>query len=189
MIKFGDKLKEELRRAEPDKERLYSMAAEKKLGRSRMRKSVAAVLCAAAAVLVVVGACFYTVMSTRRGVRFAYPGEQVSVNSKDYAAVANKIAGLDKYDTYWTGKYGINGGSPAEDVGNSGADDAPMAPAPGSDSQVSDGEKDYSDTNNQVSGVSEGDIVKTDGSYIYCLSRDRDGIFIFRVLEDGKLET
>lgn len=188
MIKFGDKLKEELRGAEPDRERLYSMAAEKKLGRSRMRKSVAAVLCAAAAVLIVVGACFYTIMNTQRGVRFAYPGERVSVNSKDYAAVENKIAGLKKYDTYWTGTYGINGGSLAEGVGGIEADDAPVPMAPGSDSQ-NKGDGDYSDTNNQVSGVSEGDIVKTDGSYIYCLSRDGDGIYIFEVLEDGKLET
>lgn len=188
MIKFGDKLKEELRRAEPDKERLYSMAAEAKPGRSGMRKNLIAALCAVAAVLVVVGACFYTVMSTQRGVRFAYPGEQVSVNSKDYAAVANKIAGLKKYDTYWTGTYGINGGSLLDGVGGVEADDAPVPMAPGSDSQ-NKGDGDYSDTNNQVSGVSEGDIVKTDGSYIYCLSRDRDGIFIFRVLEDGKLET
>ncbi len=45
-----------------------------------------------------------------------------------------------------------------------------MADAPASDS-ASDQAADYSGTNNQVSGVDEADIVKTDGAYIYTLGQ------------------
>lgn len=44
---------------------------------------------------------------------------------------------------------------------------APQAAPSGTDGSKSDG--DYSDTNVQVEGVDEGDIIKTDGEYIYVL--------------------
>lgn len=43
---------------------------------------------------------------------------------------------------------------------------------------VNDAAKDSSTTNSQVSGVDEGDIVKTDGDYIYILSSDRQSLHI-----------
>lgn len=46
------------------------------------------------------------------------------------------------------------------------------------------GEKRYSGTNNQVEGVDEADIVKTDGDWIYTLSRSQNKVFI--VAPDGK---
>lgn len=45
----------------------------------------------------------------------------------------------------------------------------PEAPAPDSPSNSTTAEGDYSGTNVQVSGIDEGDIVKTDGKYIYVL--------------------
>jgi uncharacterized secreted protein with C-terminal beta-propeller domain len=39
-------------------------------------------------------------------------------------------------------------------------------------------ENDFSTTNNQVSGVDEGDIVKNDGKYAYIVSNDRSSVFI-----------
>ncbi len=49
------------------------------------------------------------------------------------------------------------------------------------------GSSDYSDTNVQVEGVDESDLVKTDGKYIYTLSRNSI-ISIVEVKSDGKLE-
>ncbi len=48
-----------------------------------------------------------------------------------------------------------------EEVAGDGADFDAAAPGD------SDNRADYSDTNNQVAGVQEGDIIKTDGEYIY----------------------
>ncbi|WP_227394692.1 beta-propeller domain-containing protein [Jeotgalibacillus aurantiacus] len=45
----------------------------------------------------------------------------------------------------------------------------------------------YSETNNQVEGVNEADIVKTDGSYIYHLNQNQD-LLIHRILESGETE-
>jgi uncharacterized secreted protein with C-terminal beta-propeller domain len=40
----------------------------------------------------------------------------------------------------------------------------------------------YSETNVQVSGIDEGDIVKTDGTYIYALSQERGDLVIFKAI-------
>lgn len=42
---------------------------------------------------------------------------------------------------------------------------------------------DFSDTNNQVVGVQEADIVKTDGEYIYCLNLARKTLFVAQANE------
>jgi len=58
------------------------------------------------------------------------------------------------------------------------ADPAPAATAVETTSvNIGDG-ADYSDTNNQVDGVQEGDIVKTDGKYIYILSGQQSAVNI-----------
>lgn len=41
-----------------------------------------------------------------------------------------------------------------------------------------DNEEDFSDTNNQVEGAQESDIVKTDGKYIYYIDRNEDIIYV-----------
>ncbi len=45
----------------------------------------------------------------------------------------------------------------------------------------------HSDTNNQVSGVQEGDVIKNDGRYIYHLSKDRHRVYIISAT-DGKTD-
>ena len=49
---------------------------------------------------------------------------------------------------------------------------------------VQTGGGDYSKTNVQVEGIDEGDIVKTDGEYIYVLKRNSDALVILDA--DGK---
>jgi uncharacterized secreted protein with C-terminal beta-propeller domain len=56
---------------------------------------------------------------------------------------------------------------------------APGAPVPGGGEAGNSGSgSSYSSTNEQVEGVSEGDIVKTDGRYLYALAND-----VFRIIE------
>ena len=43
------------------------------------------------------------------------------------------------------------------------------------------GSADYSETNVQVTGVDEGDIVKNDDSHAYVVSKDRDSVYIVEV--------
>ena len=45
----------------------------------------------------------------------------------------------------------------------------------------------HSDTNNQVSGVQEGDVIKNDGRYIYHLSKDKHMVYIISAT-DGKTD-
>ena len=45
----------------------------------------------------------------------------------------------------------------------------------------------HSDTNNQVSGVQEGDVIKNDGRYIYHLSKDEHRVYIISAT-DGKTD-
>ena len=54
---------------------------------------------------------------------------------------------------------------------------ADSAPALGGDKTGSSADSDYSQTNTQVAGVDEGDIVKTDGQYIYVLRQNELIIF------------
>ena len=50
-----------------------------------------------------------------------------------------------------------------------------------------DGSVDFTDTNVRTEGVAEGDIIKTDGKYIYAYDRYTLHIIIYRV-QDGKIE-
>ncbi len=62
------------------------------------------------------------------------------------------------------------GGVQVPGVANQGAATAP-APAPNATSASGNApQEDYSTTNNQVAGVDEADIVKSDGSYLYIIS-------------------
>jgi len=57
----------------------------------------------------------------------------------------------------------------------------PTAGTPEVDESTSETSINYSDTNLQVVGVSEADIIKTDGSYIYALSYNKDCLYIVKV--------
>ena len=52
-------------------------------------------------------------------------------------------------------------------IPEAGEENAVNTAGGGSPYDGSSAEKDYSDTNNQVEGVQEADIIKTDGEYIY----------------------
>ena len=73
--------------------------------------------------------------------------------------------------------------SPGEVDSDSAADVKSKAPAPADSPEGTD----YSTTNVQVQGVDEGDIVKTDGQYIYHVNRERVVITKVDVPEDMKV--
>lgn len=52
----------------------------------------------------------------------------------------------------------------------------------------SSGERDFIGTNNQVEGVDEGDILKTDGNTIYYAPRYHNQVKVLSILNDGKAE-
>ncbi len=64
---------------------------------------------------------------------------------------------------------------------------APQTAAGESNAQPSGGSVDYSQTNIQVAGVDEADIVKTDGKYIYAVSGDKVSIVDAYPAESAKI--
>lgn len=93
------------------------------------------------------------------------------VNAASYEDVFKALSGASSRNAFWGPAYVA-----AEDSGmKSGAGAAP-APSTG-DGAYNPQSPDYSRTNVQVDGVDEGDIVKTDGSYIYVLRNNELIIF------------
>ncbi len=85
--------------------------------------------------------------------------------------------------------YDYGGGYYVEDAVEEATEEEAMPDMPAEeakDASNSSGEKEHSTTNVQVEGIDEGDIVKTDGNYIYVL-HDYDTILIFKV-EGEKVE-
>ena len=80
-----------------------------------------------------------------------------------------------------------SGGSPIRGYGFKGIDQnlAIGLDEHGAES-YSDGSVGYSKTNVQVEGIDEADVVKTDGKYVYAISKSN--VYIFSA-EDGKMET
>ncbi|MDE7299291.1 MAG: beta-propeller domain-containing protein [Lachnospiraceae bacterium] len=70
------------------------------------------------------------------------------------------------------------------------SDPAGSAAASGSVEDSSMSGPDYSDTNVQVEGIAEADIVKTDGKYLYILSGEADGTARVSIVnvQDGAME-
>lgn len=60
----------------------------------------------------------------------------------------------------------------ADDASGTSKNTAPSAPRTDGDSQTSTDDPDYSETNIQVEGVDEPDIVKTDGEYLYVVANN-----------------
>ncbi|MBR6259610.1 MAG: beta-propeller domain-containing protein [Oscillospiraceae bacterium] len=100
------------------------------------------------------------------------------VSLKNYKDVLEYI-GYEDSDYYSYAKNAARGDVPAADEAESSTAAAPApAEAPEADAATGDtgggtGGGDYSDTNVQVEGVDESDIVKTDGKYIYILKDNR----------------
>ena len=100
---------------------------------------------------------------------------------RDVLNAANMIRGNN-------GSY-VDGGEWIEDFAPNGSEKGDVAQADGAmaeDAEAStnpsdsenDSDKDYSDTNEQVEGVHEADVVKTDGRYIYSTNGLENGIKI-----------
>lgn len=99
-----------------------------------------------------------------------------------YEDVYKALSEAASRNTYWREGYAMADGSEAK------AESAPVdaaAAAPAADELGSTQGTDYSQTNVQVKGVDEGDIVKTDGQYIYVLRNNE--LIIFKA--DGATTT
>ena len=126
------------------------------------------------AVLVVAGAATYYYITKEPRIT-TYPTELKQFNSYD------ELASFVNNSEYQTGDYnyggGIRLGGMLKNVGNLGAPTAMMAESADSSSSGASA-SDYSQTNIQVEGVDEADIMKNDGKYIYTLSNDRNKVII-----------
>jgi len=89
----------------------------------------------------------------------------MSWNADSYAAV---FAALNRAGGVNTGGMGVRNGG-GEFVTEEAAEAPAAAPAAAADNAKSEDTGDYSGTNVQVDGIDEGDIVKTDGRYLYVL--------------------
>lgn len=103
--------------------------------------------------------------------------------AESYDDIDTVVKDLYKIDIFDRFEDGITLGT-KEDV----AVDMEMAPTQNSSSELrgdknafTSDKKDFSDTNNQVQGVQEADIVKTDGDYIYYISVSRKTLYITEI--------
>jgi hypothetical protein len=94
-------------------------------------------------------------------------------NPKDYGEVYRLLGQIESQDGYfdWFGS-------------KNAIEDNSLDGEGGEDQQSGDDTTDYSDTNLQVAGVQEADIIKTDGKYIYALSSEY--LYIVKV-ENGAM--
>ncbi len=115
---------------------------------------------------------------------YDYDGADNILNSADMAGMSdggvifNEKAEPEGFD---------NGSASADTVPAESIDSAESMGAAGSmdaAESMDESEADFSGTNVQVAGVDEGDILKTDGTYIYRLSSESGAIYIYRA--DGK---
>lgn len=112
------------------------------------------------------------------------PANQGDTVIADIAASASSTKRIKKFTNYDELKKFLEENSASQDYGSSiimrGTSDTMMttalAPMAESGMKVSNSSSqtspDYSTTNNQVAGVDEADIIKTDGNYIYALVRN-----------------
>ena len=118
----------------------------------------------------------------------ADPSESPSPSASPSGSDADELAFAESYDDIYeaiqnamTSGYGYPGYGAARDTITTDGGAASSAPMPAPDAENGTmemgGKNDYSETNVQVEGVDEGDIVKTDGEYIYVLREDELIIF------------
>ncbi|MBO5870021.1 MAG: beta-propeller domain-containing protein, partial [Clostridia bacterium] len=121
--------------------------------------------------------------------KFSGVSEPTEFNGIRKASSYDDIDSLVK-QSYSNNTYGIEGGGINSKDWFIGTDDAVVEATPEMDSTAIDtntkfdtarNDKDFSDTNNQVSGVQEADIVKTDGKYIYYVTSETKKLFISEI--------
>lgn len=183
---FEKKYKADNERIEPTRESLLSLSYKMKREQAKKKDKKKAVrwirsAAAVAAALVVLLGCFQIFRSlTPRDGQIPMAGagaageaevsQQQAQSPEDYSRVYAQIKELkekerenggDSYTGIYTPALGMDG------IPEAGEENAVNTAGGGSPYDGSSAEKDYSDTNNQVEGVQEADIIKTDGEYIY----------------------
>lgn len=101
--------------------------------------------------------------------------------AKSYQEIFDKIKGYgqDIYYKYADGAETPTGASPEEPMAGGGTTTGSMDAGMREESGIAQKETgEFSDTNVQVEGVDEGDVVKTDGTYLYIMSSDNGRIQI-----------
>jgi uncharacterized secreted protein with C-terminal beta-propeller domain len=137
----------------------------------KMKKTAAITICFALTLALLAGAAPRTGAATAARTKKAGIKSSVTIQRRSsYAAIcaAVKKAKTNSRNTIYSSAASLNLAEKAAD--GTGTSAAPT-------DSVADASSDYSKTNTQVSGVDEGDIVKTDGKYIYALHDDRLLIF------------
>ena len=183
---FEKKYKADNEKIEPTRESLLSLSYKMKREQAKKKDKKKAVrwirpAAAVAAALVVLLGCFqiFRSLTPRNGqIPMAGAGaageaavsQQQAQSPEDYSRVYAQIKELkekerenggDSYTGIYTPALGMDG------IPEAGEENAVNTAGGGSPYDGSSAEKDYSDTNNQVEGVQEADIIKTDGEYIY----------------------
>ena len=183
---FEKKYKADNERIEPTRESLLSLSYKMKREQAKKKDKKKAVrwirpAAAVAAALVVLLGCFQIFRSlTPRDGQIPMAGagaageaevsQQQAQSPEDYSRVYAQIKELKEKERENGGDSDIGIYTPAlglDGIPEAGEENAVNTAGSGSPYDDSSAEKDYSDTNNQVEGVQEADIIKTDGEYIY----------------------
>lgn len=158
------------------------LAGKRHAGKKRIRWKYAAGA-AAACICLIVGiaagyGAFYTDRQDRQSTGASVTAETEKTPQKDDRADIEGLVGAGDYDEIYSyiradsQKFKWN----SENFGAIMEDSAALA-APGSDMAMKEESSgDYSDTNVREEGVGEGDIVKTDGKYLYVMSQQKINI-------------
>ena len=183
---FEKKYKADNERIEPTRESLLSLSYKMKREQAKKKDKKKAVrwirpAAAVAAALVVLLGCFQIFRSlTPRDGQIPMAGagaageaevsQQQAQSPEDYSRVYAQIKELKEKERENGGDSDMGIYTPAlglDGIPEAGEENAVNTAGGGSPYDDSSAEKDYSDTNNQVEGVQEADIIKTDGEYIY----------------------
>lgn len=183
---FEKKYKADNERIEPTRESLLSLSYKMKREQAKKKDKKKAVrwirpAAAVAAALVVLLGCFQIFRSlTPRDGQIPMAGagaageaavsQQQAQSPEDYSRVYAQIKELKEKERENGGDSDIGIYTPAlgmDGIPEAEEENAVNTAGGGSPYDGSSAEKDYSDTNNQVEGVQEADIIKTDGEYIY----------------------
>lgn len=183
---FEKKYKADNERIEPTRESLLSLSYKMKREQAKKKDKKKAVrwirpAAVVAAALVVLLGCFQIFRSlTPRDGQIPMAGagaageaevsQQQAQSPEDYSRVYAQIKELKEKERENGGDSDMGIYTPAlglDGIPEAGEENAVNTAGSGSPYDDSSAEKDYSDTNNQVEGVQEADIIKTDGEYIY----------------------
>ena len=183
---FEKKYKADNERIEPTRESLLSLSYKMKREQAKKKDKKKAVrwirpAAAVAAAWVVLLGCFQIFRSlTPRDGQIPMAGagaageaevsQQQAQSPEDYSRVYAQIKELKEKERENGGDSDIGIYTPAlgmDGIPEAEEENAVNTAGSGSPYDDSSAEKDYSDTNNQVEGVQEADIIKTDGEYIY----------------------